>query len=98
MVIKTFYLFILDNYICSNGKEWYRLRQSIIEILHLKTVHSYWSRQKLVAQDFAQNLVSYQAVGDSDDFLQYAFLYSLEGNYSILIFVNCESLPVFRFL
>jgi len=62
-----------------NGKEWYRLRQSIIEILHLKTVHSYWSRQKEVAQDFAQTLLSFPADGVSNDFLHHAFLYSLEA-------------------
>jgi len=62
-----------------NGREWYRLRQSIIGILHLKTVHSYWLRQKEIAQEFAQTLLSYPLTGVSNDFLRHAFLYSLEA-------------------
>lgn len=70
---------LLNNDIHSNGREWYRLRQSIIGILHLKTVHSYWLRQKEIAQEFAQTLLSYPLTGVSNDFLRHAFLYSLEG-------------------
>ncbi len=52
-----------------------------MEILQLKTVHSYWNRQLKVAQDFSE-VLQYQCNTDGEisDFLQEAFLYSLEGN------------------
>lgn len=48
--------------------------------MKLKTVHSYWHRQKAIAQIFAENLTSkVNQEGILEDFIQYAFLYSLEG-------------------
>nr|QST15061.1 CYP363A1 protein [Diaphanosoma celebensis] len=63
-----------------NGEEWYRLRKIILELLQLKTVHSYWNRQLKVAQDFSE-LIQDQcnSEGEISDFLQQAFLYALEA-------------------
>lgn len=70
----------------SNGEEWYILRQSVVQMLHMRTVQSYWDRQLKVAQDFAKNLPqNCDSDGELTDFLPHAFMYALEGNIAILL-------------
>jgi hypothetical protein len=60
------------------------MRQNVQILLKLKTVHSYWSRQQAVAQEFSAGLLSkMNSDGILEDFIQYAFQYSLEGLLSI---------------
>jgi hypothetical protein len=56
------------------------MRQNVQILLKLKTVHSYWNRQQAVAQEFSAGLLSkMNSDGIVQDFIQYAFQYSLEG-------------------
>ena len=65
----------------SNGEEWYRMRQHVHILLKLKMVHSYWPRQQAVAEEFADFLLlKCNFDGIVKDFIQHAFVYSLEGN------------------
>ena len=49
-------------------------------LLKLKTVHSYWSKQQVVAKDFANSLISKtNPDGVIENFLPHSFLYALEG-------------------
>lgn len=64
----------------SNGQEWHKMRQHVHVLLKLKTVHSYWHRQQVVAEEFSSSLLSKRNdEGVIKDFIQEAFLYSLEG-------------------
>lgn len=63
-----------------DGEEWYRWRQNVASLLKLKTVHSYWSKQQVVAKDFANSLVSKtNPDGIIENFLPHSFLYALEA-------------------
>lgn len=56
------------------------MRQNVQILLKLKTVHSYWNRQKAVAEEFSDSLLQKtNADGILQDFIQHAFRYSLEG-------------------
>ncbi len=58
------------------------MRQHVHILLKLKIVHSYWSRQNTVAEEFSEGLFSkLNSNGVVKDFIQHAFLYSLEGTF-----------------
>lgn len=75
-----------ENFCFSNGEEWHKMRQHVQILLRLKTVHSYWLKQKAIAEEFPSYLLSKQnADGIVKNFLEEAFLYSLEGNVRLTV-------------
>jgi len=63
----------------------------VASLLKLKTVHSYWSKQQVVARDFANSLISKtNPDGVIENFLPHSFLYALEGMY-IAFLINMLS-------
>ena len=63
----------------------------------MKTVHSYWFKQRVVAQEFSENLLSKRdSNGIVKDFIHHAFLYSLEG-ISTTTKYTLWSLLIFKF-
>ena len=66
------------------------MRKHLQILLKLKMVHSYWPRQQALAEEFSNSLLlTRNSDGIVKDFIQHAFVYSLEGNHFSVIKYAC---------